>query len=586
LHAECAEGVEKLNPDASLRGPADLGLVANRGHLLEWLDVDEAQRLHAFHVERLKQALEKRGARMIVLVEPDTPIAEDALSAYLVDGGAPPDGRAVVTRHFTAHLASAGKPGQDVHDFSDFVELIDGFVETARRVGNVAEFARDLGEVVLGRMNLAAVRARYASTAETMFREWFDGLVDNDQRAFAIALAVFNGMPMHTVASTATQLGKNMQAAENPDRRSRRRSIFALRKGDLVGRVGADVLTASENTDLGPLAARVVCYQDDRRPRKLLEHVWWEYNEAHMVVRSWLYCLGQSPDSRVRSRAGVAVGLLSLSEFDHVRQLVIEPWADENSHDQLDAVLGALELPSWQPELRPLLVKMLSEWLESGSTGRRVAGIKALGTLGVVSPGRALRMMRRSAGAKKSSMVVRLAVAEAVTNLALIPGRLGQVMATVLKWSDELRLTVRNTGLLCSLQLCTYLEINTEDSAEPWPALLHIAEHDPEPQHPLRYGGEEVGYRRLVVIMLGRLLSAPFYLPSAFAMLKRWVELAHKDPTQRKPLGRLFRDVAEETGDEASLRFYLDEWASGRKNYSEAVEEVLAAFDWEGHDRG
>lgn len=587
LSNECVQGVEKLNPDVSLRRlPKELELRAGRGHLLEWLDVDEAGRLHEFHFEQLKQALGKLGARMIVLLDPTTPIREHALSAYIVEGGAPPDSRAVVAKHFTAHLATAGKSGQDVADFAEFTDLIGEFAGTARRVGSVVEFARDLGEVVLHRVELTAIRDRYADTAEAGFREWFDELKDNDQRAFAIALAVFNGMPMHTVAVTATDLGKAMQAAENPDRRTRRRSIFALRRGDLIERVNADVTAGSETTDLGPLAAHVVRYRDDRRPRKVLEHVWWEFDEAHRVVRQWLYRLGESPDSRVCVRAGVAVGLLSLSEFDHVRQLVIEPWADANEHDRLEAVMGALELPSRRPELQPLFVKMLVEWLRSNSIGRKVAAIKALGTFGVVSPGRALKMMRRAAGAANSDVKVRLAVAEAVTSLAVIPGRLGQVLVTVLKWTDDLRINVRGTGLECSLWLGSYLRVSDEDTAESWPALLHVAEHDPEPQHPLVYQGETVGYRRAVAMLLGRLFSAPVYMAEALKVLKLWVEIAQKDPAQRRPLGRLLFDIGQETDDEDSLRFYLKEWSSGRKNYAEAVVDIVASLDQEGQQRG
>lgn len=586
LSEECAQGVEKLNPDVNLRAPKELGLRAGRGHFLEWLDLTEAERLHHFHLEQLEHALADQGALMVVLLDPDTPIREDALSAYVVEGGAPPDGHAVVASHFTAHLATAGKADQEVGHFAEFAELVDGVVETEARIGGIAEFARVLGEVVLNRIGLDVVRDRYADTAQSRFREWFDGLVDNDQRAFAIALAVFNHMPMHTVATTARMLGQAMQAAENPDPKTRLRTIFALRRGDLVERVGADVATATEITDLGPLAARVLRYRDDRRPRKILDHVWWEYDEAHTVVRQWLYELGQSPDARICARAGVAVGLLSLSEFDHVRQFVIEPWAHANSEDQLEAVMGALELPSMRPELQPLIVKMLTGWLRSNSTGLKVAAVRALGAFGLVSPGRALRMMRKAVRAGDDVLPVMSAVAEAVMSLAVIPGRLGQVLVTVLKWSDDIRTEVRNTGLLCALKLCVYLHTSAADSAESWPALLHVAEHDPEPQHPMTYQREEIGFRRAVVIMLGRVLSAPFYVPEAIAVLKQWVEVAQKDPIQRAPLGRLLFDVAEETGDEASLRFYLDEWAKGRKNYAEAVGDIVTAFNREGQTRG
>ncbi|WP_143447114.1 hypothetical protein [Kibdelosporangium aridum] len=580
LHQECVQGVEKLNPDVSLRAPKELGLRAGRGHLLEWLRVNEARQLHEFHFDELKRALDTKGSRMVVLLDPATEIRDEALSAYILDATAFPDGAAVVANHFRAHLRSAGKPEQQIEDFPEFADLVTESIRTARRVGQLAEFARDLGEVALRRADFATIRSRYAGTAEAEFREWFDTLIDNDQRAFAVALAAFNGMPMHIVAETATLLAKDMQAAENPDQRTRTRSLFTLRRSDLIETVGAEVVTEMETTELGPLMAHVVKYRDDRRPRKVLQHVWWEYDEAHAVVRNWLRKLGASENKRVCARAGVAVGLLSLSEFDHARQFVIEKWADADSFRELQAVMGALELPSRQPELQPLLVEMLDKWLKSDSVGRRTAAIKALGTFGIVTPDVAMAKMRRVASREDSTTKDRFAIADALTNMAMIPGRLGQVLSSLLRWTDNMRFPIRNTGLFCSLQLATFLHVSIEESPEPWPALLHVAENEPTAERPIRFRNDTISYRRAVVITLARLLDAPFRAQSLYAELKSWVDTAQKDPAQRAPLGRLFAGLAAETGDEDSLRFYLNEWATERKtNRTEAVADIIAALD-------
>ena len=96
--------------------------------------------------------------------------------------------------------------------------------------------------------------------------------------------------------------------------------------------------------------------------------------------------------------SGVAVGLLSLAEFDHARRLVIEPWADERKYWERQAVLGALRLPAMQPELQPLINRMIDSWLPGRkATGRRLAAVAALGSLPIMTTAQVLKRLRRAA---------------------------------------------------------------------------------------------------------------------------------------------------------------------------------------------
>src|SRR5215470_20131472 len=112
--------------------------------------------------------------------------------------------------------------------------MVAEYVESVPHSQDLAEFAQLLGEVAVGRADLDEVRRRYNKSADSAFQEWFNGLGDNEERAFVIALAAFDGMPVHLVTVTAGELARRFQAVEVPDRRARVRSIFRTRTQTMV----------------------------------------------------------------------------------------------------------------------------------------------------------------------------------------------------------------------------------------------------------------------------------------------------------------------------------------------------------------
>ncbi|MBP2333916.1 hypothetical protein JOF41_000094 [Saccharothrix coeruleofusca] len=582
LSAECAEGVAKLSPDTDLRSPsAPVDLAGDHGYLLETLEPDQAAALTEFALNLWRRRLADAKARMIVLVGTGTPLRERELADYLVDGAPREDDRALVLSHFRAGLRAAGRASGDLTGFPEFADLVEEVVGRAMRAQDLADFGRGLCAVVLGERVVEDVRLQYARSAEAAFREWFDSLPDNEHRAFAIALATLDGMPLATVAEASTTLATFIQAAEVPDQRDRTRDVFAVRTLRLVERVEAELTSVVEDSDLGSLTTEVVRYRDPHRPRKVLQHVWREYTEAHGVVRDWLCELGSSPDRQVRIRAGVAVGLLSLSEFDHARRHVIERWADENQYWERQAVIGALRLPAMQPELQPLIARMIDRWLPGkAATGRRVAAVAALGTLPIMTTDQVLKRLRKAADTDQWRMVI--AIADSITTLSLELDRLNLVLAALLRWSASHRVELRNTALNCVLQLTAYLQVFEEGSTDPWPGLLWVADLDrreEEPEHPVVAGGRGMSRREAVVTLIARALNAQHFVPEAIKVVHRWVRTAQRDATQREPLGALLVEVAAATGDPTTLRFYLTDWARTRRGPAEAATALLAALN-------
>lgn len=580
LGRECADGVDKLNPDTSMRGPsAALGLRANRGYLLESLEADQAAALTEFSLDVWRTALATAQAKMIVLVDAATPVRDRDLADYLVETDERPDALALVRAHFRARLAAAGKPDQELADFPEFAPLVEEVVATARRAQDLADFGRGLCRAVLGECDLDDVRRGFASSADGAFREWFDGLGDNDHRAFAIALGAFDGMPLHTVTDAATQLARAMQAAELPDRRDRKREVFGVRNISLVERAEAETAASVEDTDYGSLTVQVVRYRDPRRPRKVLEHVWHEFPEAQQVVRTWLRRLGTSPDRQVRARAGVAAGLLSLTEFDRARLQVIEPWVDDHGEWGRQAAIAALRVPVLQPELQPLISRMITQWLEGEEvTDFHVAAVTALGALPIMTADRALKLLRKAADTDSARMII--ALAGAVTNLALDADRLPVVLGELMRWTGSETLDVRGCGFHCVVQLCTFLEVSEEGSSRPWPGLLWIADLDRrEPGRTLVRN--KITQRAAIVELLARTIEAPHFMQDMYDLLRRWTRIADRDATQREALGLLLVELGRATGDTASLREHLTAWADERRGPAAAVPDLLAVMDRE-----
>ncbi|WP_033442011.1 hypothetical protein [Saccharothrix sp. NRRL B-16314] len=584
LGVECALGVDKLSPDTDLRSPSTpIDLSGDRGYLLEALEFDQAAALSEFSLDLWRLRLEQSKSRMVVLVAAETPLRERELAAYLVDGAQRADDQALVLSHFRTGLRAAGLPAQDLADFPEFADLVEEVVSRTLRAHDLADLGRGLCAVVSGDRTIEDVRLQYALSAESAFREWFEGLPDNEHRAFAIALGSLDGMPLATVAEAGTALAKLIQAAEIPDPHERTRAVFAIRTQDLVERMDAEITSTVEDSELGSLAAEVVRFRDPHRPRKVLEHVWREYPEAHGVVRRWLRGLGSSPDRHVRIRAGVAVGLLSLAEFDHARRHVIEPWADENDYWERQAVIGALRLPAMEPDLQPLITRMIDRWLKGkAATGRRTAAVAALATLPIMTTAQVLKRLRRAADTDEPRMII--SVADAVTTLSLEDDRLDLVLGALLLWTRATRTTVRDTALMCVLQLIVYLQVSEDGSTDPWPGLLWVADLDrraDDPERRVAVGAHRLTRREAVVQLIARALEAQYFMPDAFKVVQRWVKTAQRDNTQLEPLGALLADVVGAIGSSGTVRSHLADWARARRGPVDAVTRLLAVLDRE-----
>jgi hypothetical protein len=199
----------------------------------------------------------------------------------------------------------------------------------------------------------------------------------------------------------------------------------------------------------------------------------------------------------------------------------------------------------------------------------RITAIRALGSTEAMSPAAALRLLRYASRRKDTDWEVARSIGETMSELYCRLDNPKQVLDELLKWTDDTQHPLRREiGLLSVLTISFFLVVNVSESVERWPVLLAVAEYVPE-------------HREKVVLLLSRMLVAANFIRRGFGEIRRWVKLAQKDPTLRDPLGRLLADVGKRSGEQDTIRFYLEYWAAERTGPVDAVNHLLANFDRE-----
>ncbi len=557
LQLDTSAGVRKLGPDVQLRS-LDIEFVPHSGYLGDVLEVDQVRTLREFHLEQLARRLHEAGCRLIVLLDSKARLSPD-VEPFVLDGG-DPTGAPSIVRH---HLDRNGC--LEILEDAEAALLLAEITEDRPSAREIAGIAAKLVDAAHGKIDVVEIRTQHSASRESEFQHWFSQL-DSETRTFAIALAVFNGMPVHLVSNVGLMLAQRIQQEQSVGEGEPQRLVFSKRTSDLLAEAEATLCDSDEETEYGRISVRAVKYRDSGRPRRVLEHVLHEYHAAHQLIREWLRDLGGYADLDVCTRAGVAIGFLSTLEFDHARQLVIEPWADSGDENEQAAAMGALQFPALVPGLLPLLDRMLTAWVRREQPlARKLTAIAVLGsTVGQQMPDRAIEILRGMARSK--NWAVQDAVGDSIIQLFLEGGLTGRVLGEVRKWTGSAHYSVRETGFWCALRLSVSMDVDTSRGAVAWPVMVFLADLSEK-------------YRNDVVAIFSRLMDAPIFMPLAFDELRRWVDLAEKDRELRVPLGRLLIDFGMATRDLDTLAFQLQDWREDPDGPVAAVDDLLVMLD-------
>jgi hypothetical protein len=565
LHAVCREGVQKLDPDARLKSLTAHELKPAHGYLLESLDPAQAQEFKAYHVDRLVEIMRERGCMMIVIVDESTTLPLSEIGDLVVSdfGRVRPDHllQRYVEWGLTDPNSSADRAVLARPEVKEIVAQLTEEVPP-RELAKLGEL---LVEVANDRLSLDIVREHYFRASEASIADWFDTQHDSEQRAFVIALAVFNDEPVQLVSTAATMLADRFRELEIPRRGDRARDVFAVQLSWRVEQARAELASEMEDTGFGQARVRKVRFRDDRFPRLVLEQVRAQYTQALDVVMDWLFDLGGLPAPQVRIRAGVAAGLLSQYDFVNVYNRIIVPWAVSGDPDERRAAVAALQVPGRLPGFDRVVAKLLQAWVHPRKVPQlHATAAQALGSTTSMSPGAALKLLRSAA--RHANQNTMYCIGEGVSDL-FVRAEPNQVLRALVRWSrDEEFPERRETALLAVLITSCYVEVTVENSSERWPVLLWLAEHRPEE-------------RELIIVLFSRMLLTADFMRRGYLEIRRWLRKARREPTIVEPLARLLREVGEHSGETESIGFYLQKWAGDREGPTAAARAVFERFE-------
>ncbi|MQY17192.1 hypothetical protein [Nocardia macrotermitis] len=536
LHEESTTSVYTLEPDVELR-TLEFEFSAHTGYLMDSFGPVQAAHLHRFHLEQLSGRLSEQHCRLIVLLD-DTTVLPPDLGDFLLDAGDPADATELVRNHVRYRL---DRDPAELFELPDVSELLDRYNQDRPAARVLAQLGNELAEVADGHVELAEITERHLAAIGADFRQWFDEQPGVEARAFTIALAVFNGMPLHMVSDAAHTLARVIAAEEQPDQ-TPARQVFGSRNSDLITAARARSYRSTENTVYGEIPVHAVEFTDPSYPPKVLG----------------------STDLRICVHAGVAAGLLSTFEFEHARTVVIEPWARSGTRYDRTAAMAALQIPFLYSDLAPLVSRMLDAWLQRDQPlALRVTATRALGSeIGQATPETAITRLRRVARSTKFSL--RLAVSFSMAQLFWSPGLTDRILAELLRWTRPMaRPRLRDTGLRCVLASSRYQLVQTEQSLREWPVAVCLN-----------------GTRReAIVTLFARLLESPDHPPETYNEIRSWVRIAEQDPNLREPLARFLLDLGNAIQDNEILPYHLKEWATEPNGPRRAVQDLLATLD-------
>ncbi|MFD9893252.1 hypothetical protein ACFWY9_28230 [Amycolatopsis sp. NPDC059027] len=573
LAGVCAEGVHKLDPDVELKTLSAKTFKPAHGYLLESLDPAQAAEFKAFHAERLGQLMRDNGSMMVVIVDESVRLPVHEIGDLVVTDFGKVKPELLLRRHVEWGLSDSGdSAGQDVLSRPEVKEIVAQLTEEVppRELAKLGEL---LVEVANERLSLDVVRERYSRASEAGIAEWFDAQQDCEQRAFVIALAVFNDEPVQLVSTAATLLADRFRELEIPDPADRTRDVFAVQLSWRVEQARAELVSEMEDTGFGQVRVRKARFRDDRFPRLVLEQVRAQYTEALDVVTDWLLALGGIDVPQVRIRAGVAAGMLAQYDFVSVYNRIILRWAYSGDKYERRAVVAALQVLGSLPGFDRVVAKLLREWVQRRKDPRlRATAARALGSTTSMSPATALSLLRTASreALRDTSWLATsntmYCVGESVSDL-FVRAEPGQVLRALERWSrDKEYPERRETALLALLMTSRYVEVTVDTSAEPWPVLLWLAEHDEE-------------HRELIVVLFSRMLLTADFMQRGYREMSTWVRRARREPTIVEPLARLLREIGEHSGEFDSIHFYLRKWAGDREGPAAASRAVLERFE-------
>ncbi|MFJ6391861.1 hypothetical protein ACIQJT_30095 [Streptomyces sp. NPDC091972] len=375
-------------PMRSLHAPSTLSTLPEQladscGYLLLNLVTTRSHPLREPHLLALRERLERTGGHLVITIEPSA-----ALEDVPVVRWEPPPTEEMLRSHVTRHAGAAA--WDDLRDIAPVQE----FLIRQQQPGEIDQFARQLVAFQGGRIGVEELAAQGQAAVAAQVSRWLtDDQRDLRDKAFLIALAVFDKAPYAVTAELADQLFVHLHRTADPHA-APVIPIFGSSREERLHLARARGYVGTEVTEWGPLVGRYIAeFRDERTAPILLEEVWNLHPSARPALVEWIHELADDGRPLVRTRAASATALLAKADLSSAMALLIERWADDGHFNSWLTAANALTMAQLLDV--PTVLRILHDWCTSDDDyeGRRWTAVRAYGLLGPVHSQSALNAL-------------------------------------------------------------------------------------------------------------------------------------------------------------------------------------------------
>ncbi|MBZ6139916.1 hypothetical protein [Streptomyces olivaceus] len=555
-----------LEPTANLALLDDDALTAGVGYVLPDLSQRGADLLTAFELHRLDALLRNADCRLVLTAPAAVQFTDPRVRPAVTDAPDSPDPSVIVARQLDWRLGVAGTArARRVLARADVAELVRDQLGNGAAAGTAAELGRDLADAtaaVCDEEIVARVRARKNLHDERAVAHWLHDMDDLAQQCLAIGTAVFGGEAYETVATLSRDLEERLQVAESPDNpvRPRGTKLTGTRTTRLDA-VHATLVDSEVTTRHGGARGKVVRFQDPGTARRVLDHVWSEYDEIRDALPGWLRDAAARGLPTVGVRAAVGAGTLARHSFEIVRARILRPWATDKDAELRDAAAIALGVAARESGHALAAYNLVMAWSTDGGPPQLRATAARAWRVVFEQDGdeQAWGWLHRLAGAEHVPVIE--ALCRSITEYMALDG--GRYRFDAIDLLDQWAVTGlhdpqrRTFGELAFLYAAADLVgpppsagPATDSGATVWPTLLVAAEHGPT-------------QRADIAALWRQVVNSALTHDLAREVLTDWARMVDRDARGHEALAALLTAVGTDRRTRLLVRHLANGWVRG-----------------------
>ncbi|GAA0918146.1 hypothetical protein [Streptomyces thermoalcalitolerans] len=424
-------------------------LTRSGGYVLRDLPLTRNRPLRDTHLYAAADQVRKTGGYLVVTVD-KSPFLHGVVPVVWE----PPDTEAVVR----AHLA-VKRGGDDLERLLALAPVRDFLSRDGHGPAQAAEFA----EMLAGYDGTADAMARLEDFGQAAVeKQCRDRLSDTQaglrDKAFLIALAVFDRAPYVLAAEFADRLFVHLQRLQRPEEPPEI-PVFGEAADIRLERAGAEGEMRSEDTEWGPVPQFTAFFPREDIPRVLLSEVWTGHPSARPALVTWLKELARDRRPVVRTRAAAAAALLAQADLSSAVALLIDGWAVSSAFGARVTAANTLVLAQLLDA--PAVLQLLTQWCTDRHWARRWTAIRAFGLLAPLRPdlaGHALGALAARARAESSNPAERNNLVESTALLLSVGARRGEMLSELVRLLQHDTPAVRSLALQAFTRACDNAE--------------------------------------------------------------------------------------------------------------------------------